>query len=139
MRCSISVVAAPFGPLSRVGATNPVRRLTLFCDRTDHRASHRLLHLQRDQRCIVSHRRGHHRRNTDDRNRRLGSRLPISPNYGGWRRRNVDRTDYYAKAGARVQLLWHGTEAISGGSLYHDDVLTAYTRDLSTIHGWLKR
>jgi hypothetical protein len=58
---------------------------------------------------------------------------------GGWRRRNVDRTDYYVKAGARVQLLWHGTEAISGGSLYHDDVLTAYTRDLSTIHGWLKR
>jgi len=32
-----------------------------------------------------------------------------------------------------------GHEAISGGSLYHDDVLTAYTRELSTVQGWLKR
>jgi hypothetical protein len=57
----------------------------------------------------------------------------------GWHRRNVERTDYYAKGGARVQVLWHGTAAISGGSLYHDDVLTAYTRDLSTVQGWLRR
>ncbi|MFL6084791.1 MAG: hypothetical protein ACJ74F_16660 [Mycobacterium sp.] len=57
----------------------------------------------------------------------------------GWRRRNVDRTDYYVKGGNRVQVIWHGTAAISGGSLYHDDNLTAYTRDLSTIRGWLKR
>jgi hypothetical protein len=58
---------------------------------------------------------------------------------GGWHRRNLDRTDYYGKGGARVQVLWHGTAAISGGSLYHDDVLTAYTRDLSTVQGWLRR
>ena len=58
---------------------------------------------------------------------------------GGWHRRNVDRTDYYTKGGARVQVLWHGTEAISGGSLYHDDNLAAYTRELSTVRGWLKR
>jgi hypothetical protein len=58
---------------------------------------------------------------------------------GGWQRRDVDRTDYYAKAGARVQVIWQGSEAISGGSLYHDDVLTAYTRELSTIKGWIKR
>ena len=25
---------------------------------------------------------------------------------GGWHRRNVDRTDYYTKGGARVQVLW---------------------------------
>jgi len=58
---------------------------------------------------------------------------------GGWHRRNIERTDYYAKGGARVQVLWHGTAAISGGSLYHDDGLTAYTRELSTVQGWLRR
>jgi hypothetical protein len=57
----------------------------------------------------------------------------------GWHRRNVERTDYYAKGGARVQVLWQGMAAISGGSLYHDDVLTAYTRDLGTVQGWLRR
>ena len=58
---------------------------------------------------------------------------------GGWHRRDVDRTDYYAKGGTRVHVLWHGTAAISGGSLYQDDILTTYTRDLSTVQGWLKR
>lgn len=58
---------------------------------------------------------------------------------GGWQRRDVERTDYYSKAGARVLVLWHGSAAISGGSLYHDDVLTAYTRELSTVQGWLRR
>jgi hypothetical protein len=58
---------------------------------------------------------------------------------GGWHRRNVDRTDYYVKGGVRVQLIWQGTAGISGGSLYHDDNLTAYTRELSTVQGWLKR
>ncbi len=57
----------------------------------------------------------------------------------GWQRRNVERTDYYAKDGARVQVIWQGTEAISGGSLYHDDILTAYTRELGTVQGWLRR
>jgi hypothetical protein len=58
---------------------------------------------------------------------------------GGWHRRNVDRTDYYSKGGARVQLIWQGTAAISGGSLYHDDNLTAYTRELTTVQTWLNR
>jgi hypothetical protein len=58
---------------------------------------------------------------------------------GGWERRDVDRTDYYAKGIVRVQVLWHGNEAISGGSLYHDDILTAYSRDLNTVKSWLKR
>jgi hypothetical protein len=58
---------------------------------------------------------------------------------GGWHRRNVDRTDYYSKGGARVQLFWQGAATISGGSLYHDDNLTAYTRELSTVQTWLKR
>ncbi|HYZ69822.1 MAG TPA: hypothetical protein VE666_18825 [Mycobacterium sp.] len=58
---------------------------------------------------------------------------------GGWHRRDVDRSDYYAKGGARVHVLWRGTTAVSGGSLYHDDVLMAYSRDLATVQGWLRR
>jgi hypothetical protein len=38
-----------------------------------------------------------------------------------------------------VQVIWQGTAAISGGSLYYDDSLTAYTRELSTVQDWLKR
>lgn len=58
---------------------------------------------------------------------------------GGWDRRDVDRTDYYAKGIIRVQVLWQGNEAISGGSLYQDDIMTAYSRDLATVKSWLKR
>ena len=58
---------------------------------------------------------------------------------GGWHRRNVERTDYYDKAGTRVQVIWQGADAISGGSLYYDDILTTYTRELSTVQGWLRR
>jgi hypothetical protein len=58
---------------------------------------------------------------------------------GGWERRDVDRTDYYAKGIIRVQVLWQGNEAISGGSLYQDDILTAYSRELATVKSWLKR
>jgi hypothetical protein len=57
----------------------------------------------------------------------------------GWHRRNVDRTDYYDKGGTRVQVIWQGMQTISGGSLYHDDGLSTYTRDLSTVQGWLRR
>jgi hypothetical protein len=57
----------------------------------------------------------------------------------GWERRDVDRTDHYAKGIIRVQVLWRGTDAISGSSLYQDDIMTAYTRDLSTVATWLKR
>lgn len=57
----------------------------------------------------------------------------------GWNRRDVDRSDYYSKGWARVHVLWRGATAISGGSLYHDDILTTYSRDLATIEGWLKR
>jgi len=57
----------------------------------------------------------------------------------GWQRRNLDRTDIYARDAVRVHVLWRGTTAISGSSLYHDDVLMAYSRDLATARGWLKR
>jgi hypothetical protein len=57
----------------------------------------------------------------------------------GWQRRNVDRADYYDRDGTRVQVLWQGTEAVSGGALYHDDILATYSRELATIQGWLRR
>jgi hypothetical protein len=57
----------------------------------------------------------------------------------GWDRRDADRTDYYTRSPVRVHVVWQGTSAISGGALYHDDVLMAYTRDLATVQGWLKR
>ena len=57
----------------------------------------------------------------------------------GWHRRDAERTDYYTREPVRVHVIWQGSEAISGGALYHDDVLMAYSRDLATVTGWLKR
>ncbi|MDT5014535.1 MAG: hypothetical protein QOD39_695 [Mycobacterium sp.] len=57
----------------------------------------------------------------------------------GWHHRDADRTDYYTRSPVRVQVIWQGTDVISGGALYHDDNLMAYTRDLATVTGWLKR
>ena len=57
----------------------------------------------------------------------------------GWHCRDEDRTDYYSRSPVRVHVIWQGDDAISGGSLYHDDNLMAYTRDLTTVTGWLKR
>ncbi|MGV0794929.1 hypothetical protein [Mycolicibacterium sp. XJ1819] len=71
---------------------------------------------------------------TDERNEL--SELAVQ---AGWHRRDADRTDYYSRSPVRVHVIWQGNQAISGGALYHDDVLMAYTRDLSTVRGWLKR
>ncbi|OBB41773.1 hypothetical protein [Mycobacterium sp. 852002-51961_SCH5331710] len=57
----------------------------------------------------------------------------------GWDRRDADRTDYYTRSPVRIHVIWQGSDAISGGALYHDDILMAYSRDLSTVSGWLAR
>lgn len=57
----------------------------------------------------------------------------------GWHRRDADRTDYYSREPVRIHVIWRGEDAISGGALYHDDILMAYTRDLATVTGWLNR
>lgn len=57
----------------------------------------------------------------------------------GWHRRDVDRADYYTRTPVRVHVIWQGNDAISGGALYHDDLLMAYSRELDTVAGWLKR
>ncbi|MDQ2637992.1 MAG: hypothetical protein M3Y83_14055 [Actinomycetota bacterium] len=57
----------------------------------------------------------------------------------GWHRRDSDRVDYYTRSPVRVHVIWQGDDAISGGALYQDDTLMAYSRDLGTVVGWLKR
>jgi hypothetical protein len=57
----------------------------------------------------------------------------------GWQHRDVDHVDNYLRGETRVRVIWRGNSAISGASLYHDDILSSYTRDLATVNGWLKR
>ena len=57
----------------------------------------------------------------------------------GWNHRDTDRTDYYSRSPVRVHVIWQGNDKISGGALYHDDLLMTYSRDLDTVAGWLKR
>jgi hypothetical protein len=57
----------------------------------------------------------------------------------GWSHRDADRTDYYSRTPVRVHVIWQGDDAISGGALYHDDLLMTYSRDIDTVAGWLKR
>jgi hypothetical protein len=57
----------------------------------------------------------------------------------GWIHRDADRTDYYSRTPVRVHVIWQGNDAISGGALYHDDLLMTYSRDIDTVAGWLKR
>jgi hypothetical protein len=55
----------------------------------------------------------------------------------GWRRRELDRVDVYLRGLARVRVIWQGNDAISGGSRFHDDIMEQYSRDLTTVKGWL--
>jgi hypothetical protein len=57
----------------------------------------------------------------------------------GWNHRTAERSDYFDKGVVRIHIVWHGDTAISGGTLYHDDLLQTYSKDLSTVRGWLKR
>jgi len=57
----------------------------------------------------------------------------------GWQLRDADRSDYYLRRPERVHIVWHGSQAISGGALYRDNILMSQTRDLDTVKGWLKR
>ncbi len=57
----------------------------------------------------------------------------------GWNHRIADRSDYFNKGVVRVHIVWRGDSDINGGTLYHDDFLQTYSRDLPTVKGWLKR
>ncbi len=57
----------------------------------------------------------------------------------GWHHRVADRSDYFTKGIVRIHVVWQGDAAISGGTLYHDDLMQTYTKELPTVQGWLKR
>ena len=57
----------------------------------------------------------------------------------GWNHRIADRSDYFDRGVVRVHIVWQGDNAINGGTLYHDDLMQTYSRDLPTVQGWLKR
>lgn len=57
----------------------------------------------------------------------------------GWDRIDRDRVDIYARGTTRVRVIWQGDAAISGASLFHDDVMTTYSRQLKDVTGWLRR
>ncbi len=57
----------------------------------------------------------------------------------GWSRRDVERVDNYSRGDWRLRVIWRGTDAISGGAEYQEDILMTYTRDLATIRKWLQR
>lgn len=58
----------------------------------------------------------------------------------GWKRRISDsRADAYSKGTVRIRVVWQGDDAISGSTLFHDDMYESYTRDVSTVRAWFKR
>jgi hypothetical protein len=57
----------------------------------------------------------------------------------GWQRTDLDRADRFIKGTVRIRVVWQGDTAISGATLYQDDIMTSYTRDVGTVSGWLKR
>jgi deoxyribodipyrimidine photolyase-like uncharacterized protein len=56
----------------------------------------------------------------------------------GWRRRQVDRTDFYRRGLRQIELLFT-EDKLNGGTLYEDLHLLTYTRSMSTIESWLNR
>ncbi|WP_166905134.1 hypothetical protein [Mycobacterium sp. DL440] len=58
---------------------------------------------------------------------------------GGWRHRDLERVDVYQRGTNRIRVVWQGSSVISGATLYQDDVMTTYTRELATLNNWLKR
>lgn len=72
---------------------------------------------------------------TTDERHELGKLAELS----GWRHRDVDRVDVYQRGANRIRVVWQGSSAISGATLYLDDIMTTYTRDLATVNNWLTR
>lgn len=58
---------------------------------------------------------------------------------GGWLHRDLDRVDVYQRGPNRIRVVWQGQTTLSGATLYQDDIMTTYTRELSTLSSWLER
>ena len=57
----------------------------------------------------------------------------------GWQRQESDRVDVYRRDRYRVRVIWQGSDAISGASLFDHDMYESYTRDLAKVRTWLKK
>lgn len=57
----------------------------------------------------------------------------------GWMHRDLERVDVYQRGANRIRVVWQGPSVISGATLYQDDIMTTYTRELATLNSWLKR
>lgn len=56
----------------------------------------------------------------------------------GWKRRQVDRTDFYRRGNREVEVVFT-EDTLNGGSLSEDLRMMTYTRDRETIEGWLTK
>ena len=56
----------------------------------------------------------------------------------GWRRRQVDRTDFYRR-GIRAVEVFFTADTLNGGTLYEDLHLLTHTRDVAKVEDWLTR
>ncbi|MDT5008820.1 MAG: hypothetical protein QOH57_437 [Mycobacterium sp.] len=56
----------------------------------------------------------------------------------GWRRKQVDRTDFYRRGVRQLEVLFT-EDTLNGGTLFEDLHLLTYTRDISTIQSWMTR
>lgn len=39
----------------------------------------------------------------------------------------------------KIRVVWQGSTTISGATLYQEDIMTTYTRELKTVNNWLTR
>ena len=56
----------------------------------------------------------------------------------GWRRRQLDRTDFYRRGIREVEVLFT-EDKLAGGTLYEDMHLLTHTREMATVEVWLNR
>ena len=56
----------------------------------------------------------------------------------GWRRRQIDRTDFYQRGRREVEVFFTA-DALNGGTLYEDLSLLTHTREKATVESWLTR
>ena len=57
----------------------------------------------------------------------------------GWHKRELGRTDVFIRDRYRVRVIWQGAGAISGASLFDNEMYEGYTRDLAKVRTWLKK
>jgi hypothetical protein len=56
----------------------------------------------------------------------------------GWRRRQLDRTDFYRR-GVREVEVFFTADKLNGGTLFEDLHLLTHTRDMAKVEAWLTK